>query len=52
MGGRGKGICCRFVAQCFQKKFIDSIAKFLSQVLDAFYIGLRDICICEQNSKL
>ena len=53
-GGEGGGqflpFCAR--AQSFQKKFLDSLAKFLSQVLVVFYIGIRDICICEHNSRL
>ena len=57
-GGEGRGgrravvLPFRARAQSFQKKFIDSLAKFLSQVLVVFYIGIRDICICEHNSRL
>ena len=53
-GGEGGGqmLPFRARAQSFQKKFLDSLAKFLSQVLVVFYIGIRDICICEHNSRL
>ena len=41
MGGwRAKGLPFRARARSFQKKFLDSLAKILSQVLVVFYIGI------------